>query len=151
MKLALTALIGVAGGLAACTEYYAPPPPPPPAAVAVVTPVPAAAPPMAEGCFRSRDITNHQIGDDGTLYINVANRDVYRLEMASSCLAGANANDPLVIREPPGSPYVCRPIDLDISITRGGAGSGIATPCIVRSMARLTPAEVAALPPKLRP
>jgi hypothetical protein len=150
MKLALTALIGIAGGLAACTEYVTPPPPPP-AAVAVVTPAPVAPPPMADGCFRSQDITNHQIGDDRTLYVNVNNRDIYKLEMASACLAGANASDPLVIREPPGSPYVCRPIDLDISITRGGAGSGIATPCIVQSLVRLTPAEVAALPPRLRP
>jgi hypothetical protein len=33
----------------------------------------------------------------------------------------------------------------------GGGGGGFTTPCIVRDIARLTPEQVAALPPKLRP
>jgi hypothetical protein len=105
----------------------------------------------ADGCFRTHDIGNHQIADDRTLYINVNNRDIYRLTMANSCLAGAMSTDPLVMREPPGAPYACRPIDLDISVVHGSLPNGIPTPCIVQSMARLTPAEVAALPPRLRP
>jgi hypothetical protein len=147
MKLALTALIGAAGALAACA---APQPPPPAASPA---PLAAAASPLAGGCFRTRDVDNHQVGDDHTLYIRLANRDVYRLEMAGACLAAASSSDPLVIREPPGLSYACRPIDLDISIARGGFGMGRMTPipCIVRSMARLTPAEVAALPSRARP
>ena len=148
MKLALTALLGVAGVLAACAEDYAPPPPPPGPPVAVVVPV---QPPMGADCFRTHDITNHTIGDDHTMYVGVNNHDVYRLEMAGACLAAASSTDPLVMREPPGTPYVCRPIDLDISITKGGLQTGIPTPCIVSSMARLTPAEVAALPQRLRP
>jgi hypothetical protein len=145
MKLAFTAVLGAAAALAACADYYPPPPPPPPPppAVAVV--------PMADGCFRTHDITNHTVGDDRTLYISVNNRDVYRLEMSGACLAGAMSSDPIVMREPPGTPYACRPIDLDISITKGGLQTGIPTPCIVQSMTRLTPAEVAALPPRIRP
>ncbi|MDB5448709.1 MAG: hypothetical protein JWQ97_4026 [Phenylobacterium sp.] len=148
MKLALTALVGAVGALAACTDAYPPPPPPgPPLPVAAVGP-----PSMADGCFRTHDITNHTIGDDRTLYISVNNRDVYRLEMSGSCLAGATSSDPIIMREPPGTPYACRPIDLDISISHGGLGSGgIPTPCIVQSMVRLAPAEVAALPPRFRP
>jgi|GEM_PF-336370 len=147
MKLALTALLGAAGALAACSEPYPPPPGPPLASVA------AADQPLADGCFRTHDIDNHRVADDHTLYIRVANRDVYRLEMAGSCLAAASSSDPLVIREPPGVPYACRPIDLDISIARGGLGLGGGTPipCIVKSMTRLTPDEVAALPPRDRP
>jgi hypothetical protein len=152
MKLALTALFGVAGALAACTDYPPPPPPGPPVAVAVPVPVPVpAAAPMGSGCFRTHDITNHTIGDDHTLYISVNSRDVYRLEMSGACLAGALSSDPLIMREPPGTPYVCRPIDLDISISRGGLQNGIPTPCIVSSMVQLAPAEVAALPARLRP
>ena len=150
MKLALATVIGATGLLAACADYPPPPPPPPPAALAAaVAPPPVVAPP--DGCFRTRDITNHTIGDDGTLYLNVNNRDVYRLEMSGSCLAGAASNDPLVMREPPGSPYACQPIDLDISISKGSLTTGMPTPCIVRSMTRMTPAEVASLPPRLRP
>ena len=147
MKLALTALLGAAGVLAACTDTYAPSPPPG-TPVAVIVP---ASPPMGSGCFRTHDITNHTIGDDHTLYVGVNNRDVYRLEMAGACLAAANSTDPLVMREPPGAPYVCRPIDLDISITKGGLQTGVPTPCIVSSMVQLTPSEVAALPQRLRP
>jgi hypothetical protein len=148
MKLALTALIGAAGVLAACADQHPPPPRPSLAPAAA-----AADPPLADGCFRTRDIGGHQIGDDHTLYIRLANREVYRLEMAGACLAAASSSDPLVIREPPGVAYACRPIDLDISIAHGGFGVGgmTPTPCIVQSMARLTPAEVAALPDRLRP
>lgn len=145
MKLALTALVGAAA-LAGCTNTYAPPGPPP-------TPVAAASAPLAEDCFRTREITNHRIADDHTVYIEVARRDVFRLEMVGHCLAGTGGTDPLVIREPTGVPYACRPVDLDISVARGlgGLASGGTTPCIVQSMSRLTPAEVAALPPKDRP
>jgi hypothetical protein len=150
MKLALIALVGAASALAACTDPYPPPPPGPPPPVAVVAPGPP--PPMAEHCFRTHDITNHTIGDDHTLYISVNSRDVYKLEMSGSCLAGATSSDPIIMREPPGTPYACRPIDLDISISHGGLGpGGIPTPCIVKSMVHLPPAEVAALPARLRP
>lgn len=151
MKFALIALIGAAGALAGCTDYPPPPPPGPAPVAAVVAP---AAAPLADGCFRTHDITNHQIGDDRTLFISVNHHDVYRLDMSGSCLAGATSSDPIVIREPPGVPYVCRAIDLDISIAHGvssGMGLSMRTPCIVQSIVRLTPAEVDALPPKLRP
>jgi hypothetical protein len=145
MKLALSALIGGAGLLARRADSHPPPPPPPPAA-AITAPV-AAAP----GCFYTRDITSHTVGDDRTLYIRLRNNDVYRLGMSGACLAGARSSDPIIMREPPGTTYACRPIDLDISVTLGGLPSGIPSPCIVDSLARLTPAQAAALPPRLRP
>jgi hypothetical protein len=144
MKLALPVLLGAAGLLAACADYPPPPPPPPMAAVAV----PVDAPPS---CFYTRDITNHTIGDDRTLFVRIRNGDVYRLQMTNACLAAATSSDPLVMREPPGVNYACRAVDLDISISRGGLSTGIPTPCIVDNMMRLTPAEVAALPDRLRP
>lgn len=141
MKFALASLAAVTASLAACAEYY--PPPPPPGPVAMMAPG-ALPPPM---CFRTSDIRNHTVGDDSTLYINVSGRAVYRVEMAGACLAGATSSDPLVMRLPPGSPVACRPIDLDISISKGG----IASPCIVRSLTAMTPDQVAALPPRMRP
>jgi hypothetical protein len=148
MKLAITALIGAAAALAGCTDTYPPARPPGPAPA----PIAAGETPLADGCFRTRDINSHQVADDHTLYIRVANRDVYRLEMAGACLAGASSSDPLVMREPPGVAFACRPIDLDISIARGGLGmGGVPTPCIVQSMTRLTPEQVAALPARDRP
>lgn len=148
MKLALTALVGAAAALAGCTDAYPPPEGPP------GPPPPLASAGLPSNCFRTRDIDSHRVASDRTVYIKVARRDVYRLDMASSCLSGAGPSDPLVIREPAGVPYACRPVDLDISIAHTiglGLGGGAPTPCIVQSMARLTPAQATALPDRYRP
>lgn len=142
MKLALATLVGAAAALAACAEYYPPPPPPP-----LGAPPPAATALSPGQCFRTMEIRNHTIGDDRTLYIDVGGDRVYRVGMSGACLAGAVSSDPLVMRQPPGSSIVCRPLDLDISISKGG----FTTPCIVQSIMLLTPEEVVALPPKIRP
>lgn len=147
MKLVLTPLIAAAAALCACTDAYppavGPPGPPPPTASAELQP----------GCFRTRDIDSHRVAGDHTVYIKVARRDVFRLDMAGSCLASAGSSDPLVIRESPGVSYACRPVDLDISIAHpiGPGLGGAPSPCIVQSITQLTPADVAALPDRYRP
>lgn len=144
MKPIALASIGAAAALSACADYYPPPPPPP-----IPPPAPVASTaPLEDGCFRTRDIDRHRVADARTLYVRIANRDVFRMEMSAACLSGVGPSDPLVIREAGGSPYACRPIDLDISVARGLSSS---TPCIVQSMARLSPDEVAALPDRYRP
>ncbi len=134
--------LGAAMTLAGC-EGYGPPPPPPNAAVGYAAPAAAVVP----ACFRTHDVRNHTVGDDHTLYLNVNNRAVYRVEMSSSCLAGATSSDPIIMQNPPGSNEVCRPIDLDIGVHLGG----FTNHCIVKSIVPLTSAEAAALPPKVRP
>lgn len=148
--LVLLGAIGAAATLAACAEDYYAPPPPPPAPVAVVPAAPAygvAAVAVAPACFYTRDIRNHTIGDDHTVYINVANRAFYRVETSGGCFAGATSSDPIIMREPPGSTTVCRPIDLDLGVNM----AGMTHHCIVSSITPLTPEQVAALPAKLRP
>jgi hypothetical protein len=141
--LALMGALGAAATLAACADddyAYAPPPPP-----AAVYGAPAVA--VVPACFYTRDIRNHTVGDDHTIYLNVNNRMVYRVELSNNCLAGATSSDPIVMRNPPGSNNVCRPIDLDIGVNTGG----FTNRCIVSSIMPMSPAEVAALPPRLRP
>jgi hypothetical protein len=104
-------------------------------------------PTPGRSCFYTRDMRNHTIGDDHTLYVKVGLHDVYRIGMTNACLAGAMSTDPIVMRSPPGSTTICRPIDLDIAIHRGGFNSA----CIVGSVMKLTPQEAAALPRKVRP
>lgn len=137
--------LAFAAALGACAPYpppQGPPGPPPPAAS-------AAAP---QTCFRTRDIDSHRVADARTVYVKVARRDVFRIVTANACFATAGPDDPLVIRESPGVAYACRPVDLDLAISHmAGLGGGAPTPCIVQSMTRLTPAEVAALPPRDRP
>ena len=100
-------------------------------------------------CFRVSQIQNHTKGDAKTLYLSVKPKwQVYRLGMSGSCLAGVNSSDPLVLETVGGTDMVCRPLDLDLKVKVGAGGL---TPCIIKDITRLTPDQVAALPPKVRP
>jgi hypothetical protein len=108
--------------------------------------VDAAATAVADTCFRRSDIHNHTVGGPKTLYLDVAGRSVYRIEMSNACLASAVSSDPLIFRNDTGAQSVCKPIDLDITVSAGGPSK-----CIVSSISKLSPAEIAALPKKMRP
>jgi hypothetical protein len=95
-----------------------------------------------------QDIRNHTVGDDHTLYLNVGGRTVYRVEMSNNCLGGAAPSDAIVLKQR-GSSNICQAIDLDIGATVNGGG--LPSRCIVDKLVRLTPAEAAALPAKLKP
>lgn len=111
-------------------------------------PAPASGAGLPSGqCIRSSDIRNHTVGDRNTLLIDVQGKGAYRVTMKGACLAGANSSDPIITRSPPGATLICRPIDMDVSISIGG----FPTPCIVDSIVKMSPAEVAALPKKLKP
>lgn len=97
-------------------------------------------------CFSRRDVRNHTVGGPKTLYLDVAGRDVYRIEMSNSCLASAVSSDPLIFNNQTASQSVCKPLDLDITVSAAGPSR-----CIVSSISKLSPAEVAALPKKMRP
>ena len=98
-------------------------------------------------CLRSRDIRNHTIADRNTLLIKGGDKQTYRVTMAGGCLAGATESDPIITRNPPGADRICKPIDMDIGIAR----DGFETRCIVESIVRLSPEQVAMVPKKLRP
>jgi hypothetical protein len=103
----------------------------------------------ADTCFRTQDMRNHTKVDNDTIYVGVSIRDVYRVR-AKSCFVGMTSSDPLVIATTASTGLVCKPLDLDLGVRRGGPGA-ITSRCIVDSIAKLTPAEVAAIPKKLRP
>ena len=98
-------------------------------------------------CFRVSQMDGHRVGDPRTLYVGVRNKEVFRIDMHGACLAGADMGDPLVIETVGGNDLVCKPIDIDLKV----AGTIGLSPCIVKSITRLTPPQVASLPPKLRP
>lgn len=141
MKLALITLAGAAALVAGCAYPTDPAPAP-----AFATDASAAAP---SACFRTRDIRNHTIADSRTLYIGTDRDQVLRFDMAGACLSTAGPNDPLVISRVGGaSDVVCRPLEIDLAVKTPGLAP---MPCIIDAMTPLTPAEVAALPSKLRP
>ena len=104
--------------------------------------------PTANPCFRMSEIQNHTKADNQTLYLAIRNRDVFRLDMTGNCLAGASTNDPLVMEPVSGNDLICRPLDLSLKVH---VGPGALSPCIIKQITRLTPDEIAALPPKVRP
>lgn len=111
-------------------------------------PAPAAGTGLPSGqCIRSHDIRNHTFADDRTMLIGVSGRQTYRVTMSGACLAGAMSSDPIITRSPPGSQLICKPIDMDVAVSKGGFPSH----CIVESIVKLSAEEVAALPKKLKP
>jgi hypothetical protein len=103
----------------------------------------AAAQPKGDSCVLTRDLRNHTVVDNHTLYWDVGGRSVYRVTTSDSCLAGATSSDTIVLRDRASMGRICNKLDLDISV-RGAH-------CIVDSWTKLTPAEVAAIPRKLKP
>jgi hypothetical protein len=104
---------------------------------------PAPAPALGGKCIYTRDLRNHTVGDDHTLYFDVGGRDVYRVTTSDACLAGATSSDPIVLRDRASTGRICDKLDWDISVH--GAR------CIVSGMSRLTPEEVKALPRHVKP
>jgi hypothetical protein len=94
-------------------------------------------------CFRTRDMRNHTIGDDKTMYFDVSGRAVYRAQMSNGCFAGSTSSDPIVLRDRGGLGRICSAIELDVT-SRGNR-------CIVDNLTKLTPEEVAALPRRVKP
>ena len=123
MKLLVLASVA---GLAAATAFGA-----------------AAQPPAKDSCFWTRDLRNHTVGDDHTLYFDVGGRSVYRVTMSDNCLSGMSSSDPIVLRDRASTGRICNTLDLDIS-ARGAR-------CIVSDLTRLTAEEKAALPRRVRP
>ena len=134
--LAFAAVVAATGMIAAQKLPSNLPPPPPSGAG------------LAKGqCLRSHEIRGHTVVDRNTMLLGSNQREVYRVTFKGACLAGAVSSDPIITEQRTGSDLVCRPIDLDIAISKGG----FAMPCIVDSIAKLTPEQASALPPRLRP
>ncbi len=101
-----------------------------------------------DACFFSRDFMQWRAPDANTILIRVGVNRFYRLDLGAPCraLLFPDAHLVTVFR---GSDTICRPIDWDLRVSQYPAG--ITEQCIVRAMTRLTPEQVAAIPPRLRP
>jgi hypothetical protein len=96
-------------------------------------------------CFWTRDVNGFAAPDEHILNVRVGVKDVYQFEMFGPCPdIDWNQSLALVSR---GSSSICSGMDAEV-ITRTPIGP---QRCPVRSVRKLTPAEVAALPPRARP
>jgi hypothetical protein len=108
------------------------------------------APAPGRNCFLSNQWKNWSVpasGKGDVLYLRLNNNDIYRVDLAPGSGARRGANEFLINRVR-GSNWICSAVDLDLSI---GDNLGFHRPLIARSLRRLTPDEIAAIPRHERP
>ncbi len=100
----------------------------------------------AKTCFRLSQVQSMRPDGDKTVYARVNNRDVYKLQMKHQC-STLKDKEGLVLSPAAGGDVVCGALDLDIGARSLG---GYVEPCFLDTISKLTPEEIAALPPKVR-
>jgi hypothetical protein len=99
----------------------------------------------ADACFLSTQWRGWSApGDGDVLYLRVNVRDIYRVDLTP----GSHVRrfpDYFLINQVRGSAWICSPLDLDLMLSDH---QGFRQPLIARSLRRLTPQEVAAIPRK---
>ncbi len=110
-------------------------------------PAAVAAPAGSSSCFFPSQWQGWKAPDAHTIYLHVGLHDIYRLRTKGACPALLSADAHLVNRIR-GASTICSPLDFDLDVADS---NGFRSACIIDSMTRLSPAEAAAIPPKLRP
>jgi hypothetical protein len=99
-------------------------------------------------CFASNSWDGWSAPGDGDfLYLRVGLHDVYRVDLTPGTRVRKDA-DNFLVSQVRGSNWICSHLDLDLSLSDH---HGFRQPLIARSLRKLTPAEVAAIPRKDRP
>jgi|SRR6185437_518858 len=99
----------------------------------------------ARQCFWTRNADSFAAADEHTLNVRVGVRDVYQFEMFGPC-PDIDWNQRLALVSRSGS-TICTGMDAEV-VTHSPIGP---QRCAVRSMRKLTPEEVAALPRRAKP
>ncbi len=113
------------------------------------TAIPAAATEQASArsdCFFVSAWRGWSAPSDDVLLLKVRGNDIYRVELSAGSHRLKSAGNHLV--STPVNSMICSAIDLDLKVSDE---HGHATPLIARSIARLTPEQIAAIPKKDRP
>ncbi len=105
----------------------------------------AAAKPARNQCFWTRNVTGFAAADEHTLNVRVNVRDVYQFEMFGRC-PDIDWNQRIALVSRSGS-SICDGMDAEV-ITHSPLGP---QRCQVRSVKKLTPEEIAALPKRAKP
>jgi hypothetical protein len=115
-------------------------------AVAATPALASTEPTNARPCFPARDWQSWKSPSPNVIYVRVFLHDYYRLDLSagSSTLSWPDVHLVSIFR---GSDWVCSPLDLQLYVS----DHGFREPLIVRSITKLTPEEVAQIPPKFRP
>ena len=103
------------------------------------------APAKHNDCFWTRDANGFAAQGDKILNVRVNSRDVYQFEMLGHC-QDLDWNNRIALVSRPGD-SICSGMDAEV-VTHSPIGP---QRCPVRSVRKLTPEEIAALPKKARP
>jgi len=98
----------------------------------------------ARVCFSTRQIDRSVVVDDSTINFRVG-RQVYQMKLAEAC-PRLKDNIGGYIMSLKGSDQICEPLDVQISVNDNIGGV-----CNAKSLRRLTPGEISALPKKDNP
>jgi hypothetical protein len=98
-------------------------------------------------CFYLSDWRGWTAPDKNTLYLKVRGRDVYRVDLAygSNQLTWPGNHLVSVVR---GTDSICSPLDLDLRVSDG---MGFAMPIRAKTITKLTPEQIQAIPKKYQP
>jgi hypothetical protein len=99
-------------------------------------------------CFRDSDIAGWVAPDPQTLILRVTTNRYYRVDLAHEC-SPLRMPDARLITHTHGSDMICTPLDFDLRAAEGL--DQFSEPCFVKSISRLGPDEVAALPKRAKP
>jgi len=83
-------------------------------------------------------------GNGDVLYLRVHLHDIYKVELTPGTHARKDA-DRFLVNRVRGSSWICSPLDLQLTLSDH---HGFREPLIARSLRKLTPEEVAAIPKK---
>jgi hypothetical protein len=135
-----TPLILLALGAAACAPMQTAPTDSPSATATAMSP--------PRQCFYASQVDNYQAVDQTAVTLRVRGDEIWRLDFAGACPDVDWATQGIALAQPGGiSGSICGGQDVDI-IAPSTLGP---RRCRVRTVRRLNPEEVAALPPRDRP
>lgn len=105
-------------------------------------------PRSGDRCFLATDWEGWRSPSPSVIYLRVRIADVYRLELSSGSWQLQDSDVHLISRIR-GSEWICSPLDLDLELADDHGV--VREPLIVKSIERLTPEEVNAIPAQFRP
>ena len=116
------------------------------ACVATMPPAPVTQ--ASAECFSSTEWNGWSSPADDVIYLRVRNNDFYRVDLVPGSGRRLDSGGQFIISETRGSGRICTANDLDLAMADT---LGFRTPLFPRTLRKLTPEEVAALPPGDRP
>jgi hypothetical protein len=119
------------------------------AAASLAAPLAQADSYRGSGCLDSRKLEDWKSPDPKVIYYRVGASDIYRLDLWTGSNQLQYSDVRLFDNHLSPSQWICTPQDFNLRVT--DSHHTFVEPLIVKSITRLTPDEVAAIPPQFRP